>query len=112
LLIKEIYDKVNQKKGISQTEFLTAFNEALLRLNAKYGTDKVFVKGQYAEPRDVFDSLPIYQEWVPCLIDYAMYINTGDESSLRRFEDESDYAYRTVWSTQYKGHRHYLPDWN
>lgn len=95
--VKDIYDKANSIAGMSQEKFITSFNEAILQLLSRYEERYVF---ENATPRDVVsidERAPIHSEWKSPILNYVIYLKTGDSLRKNEYDTSLDYAYRTVW---------------
>lgn len=97
IYIKDLFDKANSIVGISQKEFLTSFNEALLQLNARYGEKFVFMAGVATDATSVEDTIGVYPEWRSAILNYVIYLKTGDQVRKGEYDSSMDYAYRTIW---------------
>lgn len=105
--VKDIYDKANSVTGISQNEFITSFNEAVLQLLSRYGESFVFDK---ALPRDVTgvdETVPIYDEWRAPILHYVIYLKNGDALRKNEYDSSLDYSYRTLWKKKMNGRTHF-----
>lgn len=105
--VKDIYDKANSVTGISQKDFITSFNEAVLQLISRYGENFVF---DDAVPRDVTsveESVKIYSEWKAPILHYVIYLKSGDALRKSEYDSSLDYAYRTIWKRRMRGKTRY-----
>ena len=94
---KDIYDKANSIVGMSQKDFVTAFNEAVLQLQSRYEERYIFDKGVPSELTVVDETIPIYSEWSSSILNYVIYLKNGDQLRKTEYDTSLDYAYRTIW---------------
>lgn len=109
--VKDIYDKANSVTGMSQKEFITSFNEAVLQLTSRYDDKLVF---ENAAPRDITgvdETVPIYKEWSAAILHYVIYLKNGDALRKSEYDASLDYTYRTVWKKRMRGTRYRVPRW-
>ncbi len=112
MLVKDLYDKVNQIVPSSQDDFLVCLNEGIASLVAKYGADAIFSDGRDGEAASISDELSLFGEWRECLLCYVVWQRSGDALRYERFETLGEYAYRTVWRKILKKKRRYrVPSW-
>ena len=107
MIIKDLYDKANAVFAISQADFLTAFNEAVLQVASKYGEESVFSNGILSEAAGVDDNLPIFAAWKPCFLHYILYLKAGDALRKSEYDVLVEEAYRTVWKKKMRGRSRY-----
>lgn len=102
--IKDLYDAVIMSNPCSHNTFLTHVDTTCRTLIAKYGMNYVCVRGdEYVRARSVDDTVPVYDDYTPAVMDNVLYLLTGDESHKVDFINNSDYAYKTVWRRKSKG---------
>ena len=94
---KDIYDKANSIVGMSQKDFVTAFNEAILQLSSRYEEKYIFENSVPSELTSVEDSIPIHREWRSAILNYVIYLKNGDALRKSEYDSNLDYAYRTIW---------------
>lgn len=111
MLLKELYDRCNGISPISQNDFVSAVNETIDRLVAKYGARAVFKKGERATITRYDDECAVFDEYMPVLKDGILYIKTKDSDRKKAYEESADYAYRTVWAEKIRRRRYRTPSW-
>ncbi len=110
--VKDIYDKANSVAAMSQTAFVTAFNEAVLQLLSRYEANYIFEKSVPMDITSVEDSIPIYGEWRSSILNYVVYLKNGDALRKSEYDSSLDYAYRTVWKKRLGSCKRYrTPRW-
>lgn len=96
---------------MSQTDFVAAANEAIDLLVMRYGVPAVFKAGERSAVVAYDDEAAIYDEYMPVLKDYIVYLKNGDAERRSSFESGANYAYRTVWAAKRKRRRYGVPSW-
>lgn len=107
--IKDLYDKANSVVGISQKEFLTYVNEAILQLLSRYGEKYVFENTASIDILSVEDTADIYPEWKSPILHYVIYLKNGDQVRKQEYDSSHDYAYRTLWKARMRGRNRFRP---
>jgi hypothetical protein len=111
--VKDIYDKANSITGVSQKEFVTFVNEAVLQLVGRYGGKYIYESGDGVEIKTVDDSIPVYAEWKIALINYVVYLKNGDALRKAEYDSSLDYIYRTIWKRRMGNRTKYRANsWN
>ena len=109
--IKDLYEKANSVTGMSQKEFLTYVNEALLQLNARYGDGFVY-EDKEVEVESVDSEVAVHKEWRSAILHYVIYLKNGDAVRKAEFDSSLDYSYRTIWKRLKGDKMHYrVPNW-
>ena len=109
--VKDLYDKVNSVVGISQKEFISSFNEAVLQLLSRYGEKYVFDGTAPLDVMSIDDTSDIYSEWRSPIMNYVIYLKNGDQLRKQEFDSSLDYAYRTVWKRGLKKRKYRTKTW-
>lgn len=110
--VKDIYDKANSVTPMSQTAFVTAFNEAVLQLLSRYEDIYVFENGHPRDITSIEETVPIFAEWRSALLHYVIYLKTGDALRKSEYDSALDYTYRTIWKKRLgRGKRYKTASW-
>lgn len=96
---------------MSQADFIAAANETLDILVMRYGVAAVFKAGERSTVTAYDDEVAVYDEFMPVLKDYIVFLKNGDTTRKTAFESGADYAYRTVWSAKRKRRRYGVASW-
>lgn len=109
MTILEIFEKVNLATPIEQRDFFNYFDDSVMEIEARYGSDRkdlVFKPDTEYTPPDSLDAenavLPLY---CGAIVDNILFMAGGGDARKSEFLRKAQNAYLNYWNKNAKGRR-------
>ena len=100
--ILSIYDTCTHAVPMEQDAFLSRLDTTVRALMSRFQPHYV-CRDRYVTPTSVRDEIPVYDAYMPAVVDNILYLTTGDTARKADYVEEARDAYKTVWSEKARG---------